>query len=304
MDELLRRPLGRTIDVRLDLAENLWPSEIDQGQMEMTLLNLGVNARDAMPEGGILRMTTDNFTAVPGQADLPKNLRPGDYVRIMVSDTGRGMSAEVQARAFDPFFTTKDIGRGTGLGLSMAYGFVTQSGGHIDLSSAPGRGTVVRILLPRSYQPVAGIKPAAFVAGLGDTAPTERVLVVEDDDDVRDVVMEQLGSLGFVAVGAADGAEALKLVEKEGQFSLFVLDIVLPGGVRGTDIARIVQKRDDSAKILYMSGFVPDAGTEQEHLDPAAPCLTKPFTKAALTAAITQLLSEEPGSAAEAAGSS
>jgi PAS domain S-box-containing protein len=301
MDELLRRPLGRTIDVRLDLAESLWPSEIDQGQMEMTLLNLGVNARDAMPEGGILRMTTDNFTAVAGQADLPKNLRPGDYVRIMVSDTGRGMSAEVQARAFDPFFTTKDIGRGTGLGLSMAYGFVTQSGGHIDLSSASGRGTVVRILLPRSYQPVAGIKPAPFVAGLGGTAPTERVLVVEDDDDVRDVVMEQLSSLGFAAVGAADGAEALKLVEKEGQFSLFVLDIVLPGGVRGTDIARIVQKRDDSAKILYMSGFVPEAGTEQEHLDPAAPCLTKPFTKAALTAAITQLLSEDPG-AADAGG--
>ncbi len=301
-DELLRRPLGRTIDVRLDLAEDLWPSEIDQGQMEMTLLNLGVNARDAMPEGGILRMTTDNFTAVAGQADLPKNLQPGDYVRIMVSDTGRGMSAEVQARAFDPFFTTKDIGRGTGLGLSMAYGFVTQSGGHIDLSSAPGRGTVVRILLPRSYQPVAGIKPAAFVAGLGDAAPTERVLVVEDDDDVRDVVMEQLSSLGFAAVGAADGAEALKLVEKEGQFSLFVLDIVLPGGVRGTDIARIVQKRDDSAKILYMSGFVPEAGTEQEHLDPVAPCLTKPFTKAALTAAITQLLSEEPGAPADAGG--
>jgi len=131
-----------------------------------------------------------------------------------------------------------------------------------------------------------------------------RVLVVEDDDDVRDVVMEQLSSLGFVAVGAADGAEALKLVENEGQFSLFVLDIVLPGGVRGTDIARIVQKRDDSAKILYMSGFVPEAGTEQEHLDPAAPCLTKPFTKAALTAAITQLLSEEPGAAADAGDNS
>jgi PAS domain S-box-containing protein len=301
MDELLRRPLGRTIDVRLDLAEHLWPSEVDQGQMEMTLLNLGVNARDAMPEGGILRITTDNFTAIAGQPDLPKNLQPGDYVRIMVSDTGRGMTAEVMARAFDPFFTTKDIGRGTGLGLSMAYGFVTQSGGNIDLSSAPGRGTVVRILLPRSHQPVVGAKPAALVSGLSEAGPSERVLVVEDDDDVREVVMEQLNSLGFAAVGAADGAEALKLVEREGQFTLFVLDIVLPGGVRGTDIARIVQKRDDSAKILYMSGFVPEAGIEQEHLDPAAPCLTKPFTKVALTAAITQLLSEEPA-ASESAG--
>jgi len=293
MEELLRRPLGRTIDVRLDLAANLWPAEIDQGQMEMTLLNLGVNARDAMPEGGILRIATDNLQVASGQADMPKNLQAGDYVRITVSDTGRGMAPEVMARAFDPFFTTKDIGRGTGLGLSMAYGFVTQSGGHIDLSSAPGQGTVVRILLPRSFQPLAGVRPSALAAGLSESAPFERVLVVEDDDDVRQVIMEQLGSLGLQVIGAADGVEALKLVEREGGFSLFVLDIVLPGGVRGTDIARIVQKRDEQAKVLYMSGFVPESGMEQERLDPPAPCLTKPFTKLALTAAITALLSEE-----------
>jgi PAS domain S-box-containing protein len=293
MDELLRRPLGRTIDVRLDLAAELWPTEIDQGQMEMTLLNLGVNARDAMPEGGILRIATDNLSIAAGQADLPKSLPPGEYVRIMVSDTGRGMTPDVIARAFDPFFTTKDIGRGTGLGLSMAYGFVTQSGGHIDLSSAPGRGTIVRILLPRSFQTPAGVRPPLSPVGLSEAAPLERVLVVEDDDDVRQVIMEQLNSLGLQSVGAADGVEAMKLLERDGGFSLFVLDIVLPGGVRGTDIARIVQKRDAQAKLLYMSGFVPETGVEQEQLDPAAPCLTKPFTKAALTAAITALLSEE-----------
>jgi PAS domain S-box-containing protein len=299
MDELLRRPLGRTIDVRLELTADLWPTEIDQGQMEMTLLNLGVNARDAMPEGGILRVATDNLRAAAGQADLPKSLPPGEYVRIMVSDTGRGMTPEVMARAFDPFFTTKDIGRGTGLGLSMAYGFVTQSGGHIDLSSAPGRGTVVRILLPRSFKAPAGVRPSASPVELSEAAPTERVLVVEDDDDVRQVIMEQLSSLGLQAVGAADGVEAMKLMEREGGFSLFVLDIVLPGGVRGTDIARIVQKRDVQAKLLYMSGFVPESGVEQEQLDPPAPCLTKPFTKAALTAAITALLSEDHPQAAE-----
>ena len=298
MDELLRRPLGRTIDVRLDLAADLWSTEIDQGQMEMTLLNLGVNARDAMPEGGILRITTDNLSAAAGQADLPKNLPPGEYVRIIVSDTGRGMTPDVMARAFDPFFTTKDIGRGTGLGLSMAYGFVTQSGGHIDLHSAPGRGTIVRILLPRSFQTPAGVRPSMSPVGLSKAGPLERVLVVEDDDDVRQVIMEQLNSLGLQSVGASDGVEAMKLLERDSGFSLFVLDIVLPGGVRGTDIARIVQKRDAQAKLLYMSGFVPETGVEQEELDPAAPCLIKPFTKAALTAAITALLSEDHPQAA------
>jgi PAS domain S-box-containing protein len=294
MADLLRRPLGNIIEIRFDLKPDLWPTEIDQGQMEMTLLNLGLNARDAMPDGGILRVTTDNVRISPDQDDAPKDAVAGDYVRIIVSDTGGGMTPDVVARAFDPFFSTKDIGRGTGLGLSMAYGFVTQSGGHIDLSSAPGRGTIVRILLPRSAKSLARVKPDAAGPSPLEPASSERVLVIEDDDDVRQVVVEQLASLGFQVAGAPDGASALTLIDKNDDFDLFVLDIVLPGGVRGTDIARLVRERRPDAKILYMSGFVPEAGSEQDPLDPPAPCLTKPFDKKALTAMIEDLYAEPP----------
>ncbi len=254
MLDMVRRGLGETIEVETKLPPGAWPLFVDRGQLEGAILNLALNARDAMPSGGRLVLETANFRVDAAEAAGNLEAQPGDYVVVTVRDDGEGMAPAVAEHAVEPFFTTKGPGRGSGLGLSSVHGFVKQSGGFMTIESESGQGCAVRIHLPRAAQlDVAAERPAA-PAG---RPPSQDglVLVVEDDPNVRELVVDLVDNLGYHAVGAADGAAALAQLDGPSEVALLLTDMVLPGGMSGLDLARVACARSPALEVLYMSGY-------------------------------------------------
>jgi PAS domain S-box-containing protein len=281
MSEILQRSIGEAVDVRMHLAPGLGTIETDVDQFETAVLNLALNARDAMPDGGALTIETEGvrFDDDPRTAqDAP----PGEYLRVSVSDTGVGMTPEVRARAIEPFFTTKDVGSGTGLGLSMVYGFMKQLGGHARIYSEVGRGTRVSLFFPRSTAPArSGASPDESEAPAGNG---ETVLVVEDDPDVRLVTVSRLEGLGYRVRIAVDGVSALDALARNPDIRLALVDIVMPGGMDGHALADEIEKRVPGVKIVLTSGYSPRMAVAGERAK--RPFLPKPATRAEVAQAV------------------
>jgi PAS domain S-box-containing protein len=289
MGDLLRRALGEHIDVELKLAGDLWPALADSGQVENSVLNLAINARDAMPDGGKLTVETSNAHLDEDYAAHNAEVTPGDYVMMAVSDTGSGMSQEVLAHVFEPFFTTKEVGKGTGLGLSMIYGFAKQSGGHVKIYSEVGHGTTVRLYLPRLISAVAATSPAA-PAPMTGKGGGETILVVEDNPDVRRLVLRQLRDLGYAVIEAANGPQALKILEDSATIDLLFTDVVMPGGMTGRQLAEAAKSRRPNLKTLFTSGYTEDSILRLGKLDPGVRLLSKPYRKHELATRVREAL--------------
>ncbi|CCE04365.1 putative sensor histidine kinase with a CHASE3 and a response regulator receiver domain; peptide signal [Bradyrhizobium sp. STM 3843] len=276
--KLLRPTLGEQIEINSILEEDEPLAHIDSAQLANSLVNLAINARDAMPDGGKLLLETQRVVLDEAYAAANVGVAPGPYIMVAVSDTGTGMSAEVRDRAFEPFFTTKEAGKGSGLGLSMVYGFVKQSGGHIKIYSEEGRGTTIRMYLP----------PAKGGAEIKETleAPipggSETILVVEDDRLVQDFVVTQLKMLGYKTLTASTGAEALAQVDDGARFDLLFTDVIMPGGINGKELAEEISRRRPKIKVLYTSGYTDNAMVEHGRLDQGALLLTKPYRRSDL----------------------
>jgi PAS domain S-box-containing protein len=272
MENLLRRTIGEQITLELDLADDLWMTLCDANQLDSAILNLTINARDAMPDGGRLTIRTSNAYLNAAQA-----ANAGDYVCVRVADTGTGMTPDVLERAFDPFFTTKPIGQGTGLGLSMIYGFMRQSGGHARIESAPGQGTTVSLYLPRSLAEAADddtLPVAQSIPHRADEGAT--VLVLEDEIIVRGIVVEVLEDLGYQAIEAADGPAGLEILRAGGRIDLVITDIGLPG-LNGRQVAEAARLLRPDLKILFMTGYAETAAMADGFLQPGMQMITKPF---------------------------
>ncbi len=295
MEELFRRTLGPGIRLEIRLADDLGPILCDPNQLESALLNLVINARDAMPDGGNLVIETAN-TTMPDRRGMPKevlptNVPPGDYMTLSVTDTGTGMSPEVLTRAFDPFFTTKPLGQGTGLGLSMTYGFVQQSGGQVGLRSENGQGTRVTIQLPRHLEAMdAAAELHAAASGLLEVPANSVVLVVEDEPPVRMVVVDVLSDLGYTVLEASDGRSGLHIVESKTQIDLLLTDVGLPGGMNGRQLADAARQMRPALKVLFITGYAAGAGTTNTMLDDGMQVLTKPFRMQALAARVQGII--------------
>ncbi|MEO6781424.1 MAG: response regulator, partial [Bradyrhizobium sp.] len=274
LEDLLRRTIGEAIDLAIVVSDDLWDTLCDPNQLESALLNLAINARDAMPDGGTLTIATANARVEGMTADNP-TLAPGDYICVVVTDTGTGMSAEVAARAFDPFFTTKPIGQGTGLGLSMIYGFARQSNGHATIDSKLGQGTSVRLYLPRHHSgAVAGPASAATTAERSATGAT--VLVVEDEPAVRAVILEMLDEEGYRTLEAVDGPSGLRILQGNEQIDLLVTDVGLPG-INGRQLADQALETRPGLKILFITGYAESVAIADGFLQPGMEMITKPF---------------------------
>jgi PAS domain S-box-containing protein len=290
MADLLHRTLGETVELEIVSAPGLWRVEVDANQLENAILNLAINARDAMPEGGCLTIETANCHIDEEYAAGEIEVEPGQYVLIAVSDTGHGMTDEVAQRAFEPFFTTKDVGRGTGLGLSMVYGFIKQSGGHVRLYSELSEGTTVKIYLPRSFkssEPVVAETPRAPPAASGH----ETILVCEDDDRVRAYTVEVLNELGYTVIAAENGANALEMLQQHGgNIDLLFTDVMLPGGMTGASLADQAKNIRPNLKILFTSGYARNAIVHHGRLDPGVELLPKPFSYTALATKLRKML--------------
>ena len=288
MGELLQRSINESIALDMSLTDALWTAEADPNQLESALLNLVINARDAMPNGGNLTVETSNrhldsvFTAAYG------TLKPGDYVELSVSDTGCGIPESVMGRVFDPFFTTKPIGQGTGLGLSMVYGFARQSHGHVTIHSVVGKGTTVSLFLPRFVGEIVANQTAdptllpLAVAG-------ETVLIVEDDPAVRILVSAVLKELGYAFVEAGDANTAVPIIESEQRIDLLISDVGLPG-MNGRQLAEIGRQIRPELKVLFITGYAEHAAVRGGFLDPGMQLITKPFTFDLLTAKVREMI--------------
>ena len=248
LDDMLRRSLGEAVEIEVVVAGGLWDTLIDPAQLENALLNLAINARDAMEEQGRLTIEAGNATLDDEQASRHGEVAPGQYVTVAVTDTGAGMTPEVMEQAFEPFFSTKPEGKGTGLGLSMVYGFVKQSGGHVRITSAPGRGTTVRLFLPRTVEaeePAPAVEPGPVRGG------TETILVAEDNEGVRDTVVAMLVELGYRVLKVRDAASALNLLDSGVRIDLLFTDVVMPGPMRGPELARRARERIPGLAVLF-----------------------------------------------------
>ena len=276
--DLLRRTLGEPIALETNLSDRLWNAFVDPNQLENALINLALNARDAMPRGGKLTIETANsFLDAARVASLPERIEPGEYVMIAVADTGAGMDDATRMRAFDPFFTTKDIGKGTGLGLSQVYGFTRQSAGHVQIESELGRGTVVKIYLPRQSSAPSDLRErdrTPFARAQG----RESVLVVEDDDAVRAYTAEILRELGYSVSEASSGKAALEVLENVKELDLLLTDVVLPGGMNGRELADEAVKLRNGLRVLFMTGYSRDAIIRDGRLDRGLHLIGKPFS--------------------------
>jgi len=286
MAPLLRRTLGENVTVKLELTDDLWRTKLDSAQMESSLLNLVINARDAMPGGGVLTVETANATVDPDNPELP----PGDYAVIAVSDTGSGIPPELLAKVVEPFFTTKGVGKGSGLGLSMIYGFAKQSGGQLRIYSEVGHGTTVRLYLPRSEEAIEAPKaPAAgLVKGRG-----ERILVVEDNVDVRRVAVRQLTELGYQVVEADNGAAGLEVLSQDHGVDLVFTDIVMPGGMTGIEMIAAAREARPDLKALFTTGFTSAATANNSRVTGADMVISKPYRVAELAAKLREALAAE-----------
>jgi len=288
--DMLRRMLRENIEIQASFHDDTWQAYADAAQMESALLNLALNAQDAMPEGGRITITTANLTLNEQYRDLHPEVRSGDYVMVAVTDTGHGMPPEVVERAFEPFFTTKEVGRGSGLGLSMVYGFVKQSEGHVSLYSEPSLGTTVRLYLPAILTDKGAF--AATSPGDDGNLPTgtETVLVAEDDPLVRSYAVSCLESLGYSAVAAATGREALAHLVQGLKPDLLFTDIVMPGGMNGWQLAVQAQRLHPDLKLIFASGYALDTLSTGGHLPTGAVFLNKPYRKAVLAQRLRETL--------------
>jgi PAS domain S-box-containing protein len=292
MSELLHRTLGETIEVEAVLTPRLWMVEADPNQLENAIINLAINARDAMPDGGKLTIETQNTHLDHSYAAQNPEITVGQYAVICISDTGVGMDQETVTKAVEPFFTTKEVGRGTGLGLSMVYGFVKQSGGHIKIYSEPGQGTTVKLYLPRllgEYEEQSDEGGTSAVEAQGE----ETILVCEDDEDVRAYSAEVLRELGYKVVEASDGPAALALLAANGPIDLLFTDVVLPGGMTGAILAKEAAKLQSGIKTLFTTGYARNAIVHHGRLDPGVDLLTKPFSYADLAARVRDILDRQ-----------
>lgn len=290
--KLIRRLIGEDITLTTHLADGLASVTADPGQLEQVILNLAVNSRDAMPEGGTLTVTTANVTVDSATARGSPGLAPGSYAMLTVSDTGVGMDAETRARAFEPFFTTKEAGRGTGLGLATVYGIVVQSGGSIDVQSEPMRGTTFRVLLPQTERPQP--KPPGRTNNAASLGGTETVLLVEDEETVRGLAARVLRGHGYQVLEAADAAEAERMAATGGRFlHLLLTDVVMPG-VSGLELARRLSSDRPKMRVLYMSGYTDETIDRRGVLDGNVAFLPKPFLPEALARKVREVLDAKP----------
>lgn len=292
---LVSRTSGGEIVVDGRLEECLGQAMVDPRQLESALMNLALNARDAMPSGGTLTIATQNVELSARFTDTLDEVDPGDYVMISMTDTGGGMKPDVAERAFEPFFTTKDVGEGSGLGLSMVYGFLKQSRGHIALDSQPGKGTTITLYLPRATGRRNAVEPTAARERRIMPRGHETIMVVEDEPSVRAVVVQLLKNLGYTVVEAEDGAEALDRLDEIGEIDMLFTDIVLPGSMTGKDVATEVLKRQPAVRLLYTSGYAASAMDEGGRVAGGSEFLSKPYPMKTLASRIREILDQPTG---------
>jgi signal transduction histidine kinase/ActR/RegA family two-component response regulator len=288
---LLRPSLGEHIEIDTSLEPDAWPAFIDPNHMATALLNLAVNARDAMPDGGKLMLETGNVVLDEVYAAANSDARPGEYVMVAVSDTGDGIPEDIREKVFEPFFTTKDTGKGTGLGLSMVYGFIKQSNGHLKIYSEEGHGTTIKLYLPRSSGDIPEVEAPAIVDARGGN---ESILVVEDDPLVRNYVSAQLAQLGYNTMITANGPEALAAVDNGFVCDVLFTDVIMSGGLNGRQVADAILAKLPSVRVLFTSGYTEDAIFHHGRLDPGVTLLPKPYRKSDLARMIRQVLAQPP----------
>jgi CheY-like chemotaxis protein len=291
MEDLIHRTVGPGIKVEVIGAAGLWTVKVDAAQLESALLNLAINGRDAMPEGGRLTIETANKW-IDARAGSERDLPPGQYISICVSDTGTGIPKDIVERIFDPFFTTKPIGQGTGLGLSMIHGFVRQSGGQVRVYSEPGEGTTMCLYLPRHTGDLSddahGIEAPIAKQGAGET-----VLVIEDEAIVRLLIVEVLEEAGYTALEAEDGPSGLKILGSGARVDLLITDVGLPGGMNGRQVADAARVGRPDLKVLFVTGFAANAAVSGGLLEPGMAVVTKPFVMTELANTITQMIERQ-----------
>jgi signal transduction histidine kinase/CheY-like chemotaxis protein len=290
MEELIRRTIGPAVSLEVVASGGLWGTLVDPNQLENALLNLAINARDAMPDGGHLTIETAN-KLLDYHGAQQRDLPPGQYVTLCVSDTGTGMPKDIIERAFDPFFTTKPIGSGTGLGLSMIYGFARQSGGQVRIYSEVGHGTMVCIYLPRSQGTEADDADVPKISELPHAKEGEAVLVIDDEPTVRMLVTEILEDFGYTAIEANDGAAGLKILRSNVRLDLLITDVGLPGGMNGRQVADAALAFRPGLKVLFITGYAENAVLKHGHLAAGMHVLTKPFSVEELARRIKELVS-------------
>jgi CheY-like chemotaxis protein len=275
--------------VEVVAAGGLWTTLVDANQLENALLNLCINARDAMPDGGRLTIETANRW-LDERAAATRDLPAGQYVAVSVSDTGTGMPPDVIAKAFDPFFTTKPLGQGTGLGLSMIYGFARQSGGQVRIYSEPGQGALVSLYLPRHIGPSDEAEAPATTGEPPRAEHGETVLIVDDEPTVRMLVADVLSELGYTAIEAEDGAAGLRVLRSAARIDLLVTDVGLPGGMNGRQLADAGRALRGDLKVLFITGYAENAAIGHGHLEPGMHVLTKPFAMDTLASRIREMI--------------
>ncbi len=288
MDSLLQRTLGEPVKIVTNVPEDIWPVLADPGQLENALLNLAINARDAMPDSGVLEISCSNIELLEGDDRVSDEVAAGDYVLIAIRDTGSGMTQDVLEHVFEPFYTTKSVGEGTGLGLSMVYGFARQSGGDVVIESEVGTGTEVKIFLPRSAAVAASVEPErsnGSTRGQGEV-----ILILEDDADVSAYISAVLGGLDFRVLAAPDASSALRILEEEGPVDLLLSDVVLPGGVSGPEFAIKAKDIQPQLRVIFMTGYVSDTWVHEKLPETAKTVLNKPFRREELVKAIHNTL--------------
>jgi signal transduction histidine kinase/ActR/RegA family two-component response regulator len=288
-ETLVKRAAGEAIAVRTSLNPGLWPCNIDPAQFESAILNLVVNARDAMQSGGTLTFETQNVILSPEDAARKTDIAPGQFIMVTVTDTGTGMAREVAERAFEPFFTTKEVGKGSGLGLSQLYGFVRQTGGTAEIDSEIGKGTAIRIYLPKAARLPARTEPVVKVPAR--LKSSETVLVVEDDPDVLDVAVATLTDLGYHILIAYDGLEAMAILERDEPIDLLFTDIVMPHGITGIELARQARKLRQDIRVLLTSGYATQAVSSEYGGEKGFAIIGKPYRQAELAEQVRRALS-------------
>jgi PAS domain S-box-containing protein len=290
--DMLRRTLGEHITLSTSLARDAWPTRADPDQFQSAIVNMAVNSRDAMSQGGKLVIETRNIVLDADHSDYQSELQPGDYVQLSISDTGAGMEPEVRDRVFEPFFTTKEKGRGTGLGLAMVYGFVKQSGGHVSIYSEPGHGTTMNLYFPRSdtvaRDAAIGVQAAAHTA---DPA-REIILVVEDDSRVRQLSVKRLKLLGYEVLEASDGPSALEILKRGDPVDLVFTDLIMPGGLSGHDVAVHARKIKPGIKVLLTSGYAEELVRGDDLQRENLKVLRKPYQQTDLVIALREVLAD------------
>lgn len=293
MRDLIDNTVGPSVDTTIVETEDLWATLVDPNQLENALLNLCINARDAMPEGGKLTIVTANRSFDAGEARL-REMHPGDYVGLSVTDSGVGMPDDVIERAFDPFYTTKPLGQGTGLGLSMIYGFAKQSGGQVHISSQVDVGTTVEILLPRHDYQEIDAEVSADISRSPRARTGETVLIVDDEPSVRMLITEVLGELGYTSIEAAEGSSALRVLQSDARIDLLVTDVGLPGGMNGRQVADYARIARPALKVLFITGYAEQSALGGEQISDGMHILTKPFAMELLASKIKEIISSKP----------